>query len=287
MLLPNFIGIGAPRCGTRWLSKCLSEHPQIALPPEEVYFFTNRRVVHSFYCRGLGWYSNLFTQLAKPNVTKMFGEITPVYMFDEDTPHLIHKNIPNVKLMCIVRDQTERAYSWYRFFLKIHPEFIDSSYSFRQFLTYNPEAYGREGFYLEHIQRYLKLFPLESITVLLYDDLRNNPKNLIKQVFSFIGVDETFLPPSLDKIINVVNPDMVRSEIIRGYASRICHRKGFKMFSMLLNKLNKLPYENKKLPVRHQLDPEMRNRMAQLYKSHNKKLGDFLGRDLTLWNRDT
>ena len=284
MLLPNFIGIGAPRCGTRWLSKCLSEHPQIALPPEEVYFFTNRRVVHSFYSKGLEWYSGLFEKMTKTEVAT-FGEITPVYIFDDDTPNLIHKHIPDVKLICIVRDQSERAYSWYRFFLKIHPELINSNYSFKQFLTYHTEVYGREGFYLEHIQRYLKLFPRESILILLYDDLKVNPQKLIKQVFGFIGVDENFLPPSLVEKINIVNPALVKSEAVREYASRIYNRTWGKGLSKVLNKLNTVPYENKILPVRHQLDPEMGERIAQLYEQHNNELGAFLGVDLTHWNR--
>ena len=41
MPLPKFIGIGAPRCGTRWLAQCLAEHPEVSLPRKEVYFFTN------------------------------------------------------------------------------------------------------------------------------------------------------------------------------------------------------------------------------------------------------
>ena len=164
MLLPKFIGIGAPRCGTRWISQCLSEHPQISLPPHEVYFFTTRRMVHSFWTKGLEWYSGFFEECARSGST-LCGEITPVYLFDEDTPGLIHSCIPEAKLICVLRDQAERAYSWYRLFLKVNPDLFKTSYSFKKFLTYHTEVYSTEGFYLDHLKRYLGFFPRESLLI--------------------------------------------------------------------------------------------------------------------------
>lgn len=284
MPLPKFVGIGAPRCGTRWLAQCLSEHPQVALPPHEVYFFTTRRVVHSFWSKGLDWYSSVFEKLASAEVTT-WGEITPTYLFDDDAPHLMHQCLPKAKLVCCLRDQAERAHSWYRLFLHFNPEIFLTNYSFRQFLTYHNEVYGREGFYLEHLQRYLALYPRESILVLLYDDLRKDPTDVIEQVFRFLDVDASFLPPSLHKRINPMPLEVPRSRALQRIAARLKPRRGLAKIGLLIDELNTVQVDRASFPPRHQLDPEMRARMAELYENHNQKLGEFLGRDLSHWNQ--
>lgn len=285
IFLPKFIGIGAPRSGTRWLAQCLTEHPQIAMPPGEIYYFTTRRIVNSYYSRGLQWYSDLFKQSLKPDV-KTWGEITPVYLYDEDTPFLMHQCVPDAKLICCLRDQSERAYSWYRFFLKVYPEIFNTNYSFRAFLTYHTEVYGREGFYLEHLQRYLALYPRKSIMILLYDDLEREPGTYLQQVYRFLGVDDSFVPPSLCKQINPTSFGFPRSNAVNRIVSKMRTLPYIGLFSNTIEKINTRHFEESEMPERHRLDSEMRVRIEELYRDHNKKLGDFLYRDLSHWNRE-
>jgi len=288
MLLPKFVGIGAPRCGTRWLHQCLSEHPQIALLAGEAYFFTTRRVVHSRWSKGLEWYSGLFEKCVGPGVTT-WGEITPVYLFDDDTPGLMHECIPEAKLICCLRDQSERAYSWYRLFLHFNPDIFSTDYSFRQFLTYQNDVYGREGFYLEHLQRYLALYPRESMIVLLYDDLEKDPVGCIQRVYRFLEADSSFVPPSVNKRINPMNLEIPRSKTLERFSARIRKARKLKRMKLsrlghVIDRLNSVQVAPADFPVRHKMGPEMRARMAELYRDHNKKLGEFLRRDLTRWN---
>ena len=284
MILPKFIGIGAPRCGTRWLAQCLSEHPQIVLPSHEVYFFTTRRVVHSFWSKGLQWYSSLFEQCIGAGVTA-WGEITPVYLFDEDTPFLMHECVPDAKLVCCLRDQSERAYSWYRLFLKTNPGIFRADYSFRKFLTYHNEVFGREGFYLEHLQRYLKVYPRQAMLIMLYDDLKTDPTSYIQRVFRFLDVDPSFTPLSLSKRINPMHLEIPRSKILHKITSKLGRYGKLGKILALVDKLNIVPVGISEFPRRHKMDPEMRDRIAELYDDHNKRLGEFLGRDLSHWNR--
>ncbi len=285
-MLPHFIGIGAPRCGTRWLAHCLSEHPEIALPPVEAYFFTRRRVVWSHWTKGLDWYQQMFEACAKPG-TKVLGEITPVYIFDEDTPELIHKVVPDVKLICCLRDQCERVQSWYKLFLRYNPDLFSTQFSLRQFLTYVPEVYAREGFYLEHLQRYFALFPQDSILILLYDDLVADPTAYIKRVLDFLGVDSANIPPSTAKQINSMSEELVfnRSLQLRDIATRLKERN-FNQVAALINSFNTIHVQPHQFPVRHKLSPELRDDMVKMFEDHNKKLGEFLGRDLSHWNRE-
>ena len=285
MILPKFIGIGAPRCGTRWLAQCLSEHPQIALPPHEVYFFTTRRIVHSFWSKGLQWYSSLFEKCIGTGVTT-WGEITPIYLFDDDTPSLMYRCVPNAKLICCLRDQSKRAYSWYRLFLKVNTDIYKTDYSFRRFLTYHTEVFGREGFYLENLQRYFEYYPKESIMILLYGDLEKDPLLFIQKVFHFLEVDSSYIPPSLNKRINPMKLELPRSETFKKISTYLKKFRRLQKFLRLLDKLNTIQVANSNFPSRHRMDRELRDRMSALYSDHNKKLGDFLGRDLTHWNRD-
>jgi hypothetical protein len=283
MFMPKFIGIGAPRCGTRWLAQCLYEHPQIALPPQEVYFFTTRRIVHSFWSKGLQWYSDLFEKCIGPGVTT-WGEITPVYLFDDDTPSLMHRCVPDAKLICCLRDQSKRAYSWYRLFLKVNSEIFKTDYSFRKFLTYHTEVFGREGFYLENLQKYFAYYPRESILILLYDDLEKDPLSFIRKVFYFLKVDSSYIPPSLNKRINAMKLELPRSETFKKVSTNLWKFQRLQKILGLLDKLNTIQVNNSDFPNRHRMDRELRDRMAALYSDHNKKLGDFLGRDLGHWN---
>jgi hypothetical protein len=290
MPLPKFIGIGAPRCGTRWLAQCLSEHPQIALPPHEVYFFTTRRLVWSHWSNGLDWYSRLFEDCRASDATT-WGEITPVYLFDDDTPQLMHECVPDAKLVCCLRDQSDRAYSWYRLFLHFNPEIFSTDFSFRRFLTYHDQVYGREGFYLEHLQRYLAFYPRELILITLYDDLKRDPKSYIQHIYGFLEVDPSFAPTSLRERVNPMNLELPRNKSLRRILESIgrsqkLHRVGLDGFAHVIDRFNTLKVMPEDFPTRHQMDPEIKARMADLYRDHNKELGKFLGRDLSHWNCD-
>jgi hypothetical protein len=258
----------------------------VSLPRDEVYFFTTRRVVHSFWNRGLEWYEKLLTDCIKPGA-KSWGEITPVYLLDEDTPGLIHRCVPEAKLICLLRDQSERAYSWYRFFLKVNPDLYRTDYCFERFLTYHTDVYGREGFYLEHINRYLDFFPRESLLILLYDDLVSTPRTLVRDVYEFLEVDTDFVPPSAERRINEANPAMFRSETVRRTSRRLSLIPWLRWLSRPVDRLNSESMRPELLPARHQLDPHMRKRMRALYEDHNRQLGAFLGRDLSHWNSGT
>lgn len=278
--LPHFIGIGAPRCGTRWLSQCLVEHPEVGIPTEEVYFFSTRRMVHSYWSKGLDWYASFLRTGITPQ-SKVWGEITPFYLYDEDSAQLIYQTVPDVKLICCVRDQFERAYSWYTLFLRYNPSLIHSEFSFRQFLTYCADVYGREGFYLEHINRFLEFFPRESILFLVYDDLVADPKAYIQRVFEFLAVDATYVPPAVERHINFLR--IPKQRIWEDIADKFA-RRGYSKIENWIRDRNSVPVAREHLPARHRPSAELRARMYTMFAEHNIQLGRFLGRDLTHWN---
>lgn len=258
MPLPKFVVIGAPRCGTRWISQCLSEHPQIAVPKDEVYYFTTRRIVHSFWYKGLQWYSNIFDKIIGPD-TVTWGEVTPVYLYEEDTPQRMYDTIPEAKIICCVRDQYDRAYSWYLFFLAHNYAISKTKYTFRSFLTYCNQVFASEGFYLDHIRRYLDFYPTQSIVAMCYDDLVDNPVSFIQRIYQFLGVDSSFSPASVSSRINCT--EMPKQTFMPRFLFHDSRNERW-----------------------HQKDDDIRKMMLRIFREHNKELGEYLGRELSHWN---
>lgn len=275
-LAPDFIGIGAPRCGTRWLARVLGEHPEVGIGRDEVYFFTRRRVVHSFWDRGREWYDQQLRGLRREG-TKVIGEITPVYLFDDDTPGLIQQVAPRAKLICCVRDQSRRAESWYRLFLRFNPTLTAENYPIDKFLTYQNDVFGREGFYLEHLERYWRLFPRDQLLVLVFDDLELDPLAYARRVFGFLGIDDAISPASASHRINRLAPE-VRSVAVDG------PKVGGP--GTISDRPMVAAADSDGAVSHFRMSPQLRAQMRKLYFEHNRRLGDVLDRDLSHWNAE-
>ncbi|MDB9526425.1 sulfotransferase domain-containing protein [Oscillatoria sp. CS-180] len=185
--LPTFLGIGAMRCGTTWLDTMLRSHPEIYLP-------TRRKEVHFFdkyYERGLDWYTSFFSGdelLAYSSV----GEITPAYLHVPEAPERIKQLLPTCKFIAILRNPAERAYSHYGFYLRNYAEKRD----FRTFIQQEQEAFSK-GLYGQQIERYLQHFSLDQFLLLLYEDVAEDPTNILKAIAHFLMLDEHLFDTSL------------------------------------------------------------------------------------------
>ena len=282
LVVPDYLGIGAPRTGSRWLCQCLSEHPDLSIVDHEVSFFTTRRVIHPNWHKGVEWYSDILREAKTPGT--LIGEITPVYLFDGDTAEKISSVAPNVKLICCLRDQLDRAFSAYRLVLHHSPLLTPKSYPFKKFLTYCGDIYGIEGFYLEHIERFLKFFSREQLLILVYDDLKKTPEFFLNQVYQFLNVDAEFQAPSL---INKIN-DMPVGSSPKFHDQNTGLKNTIKrMKREIKTKLNSLRQPTLKNAEKQGflITDEIREMMHVLYHDHNIKLGKMLGRDLSHWNR--
>ncbi len=114
----NFIGIGAPKCGTTWLSAQLEAHPQIGFAPDkEVYYFADtilrRMAGKELRCfeRGEAWYHEQFPAAVGPVTCR--GEFCPAYLYSEEAATRIAAYRPDIKLLLCLRPPVEMIYSWY------------------------------------------------------------------------------------------------------------------------------------------------------------------------------
>jgi len=209
-ILPNFLVLGAAKSGTTSLYRYLEQHPQICLPDrKETNFFACEGIpLNSFRGDGrmpnfllssitqLEDYKALFQQ-GKEKIAS--GEVSTSYLYDEGAPERIQRLIPGAKLIAILRNPIDRAYSH---FLQLRREQREPFASFPEALRAEQSRiqqkylwdyfYKGQGFYFQQLQRYYALFPAEQVRVYLYEDLENDAHRLVADLFSFIGVDKDF-----------------------------------------------------------------------------------------------
>lgn len=210
MTLPNFFIIGAAKSGTSSLYMYLKQHPEIYMSPvKEPHFFSFDD--QSKYTKGPGdpihkaitdfdAYQALFDGVKDE---KAVGEASTSYLYRPEAPKRIYTMLPDAKLIAILRNPIERAFSAYMHVVRDQRE---TAHTFSEALTLEKtrKAAGWEpiwhftsvGHYHEQLSRYYSLFDREQIRVFLFEDLISSQKNMMKKIFRFLNVDQGFNPES-------------------------------------------------------------------------------------------
>jgi len=203
--LPDFIVIGAQKSGTSSLFAYLSQHPELTPSfGKGVHFFDGGREVGvDNYRRGEAWYRAQFPIAGNSPNARAF-EASPLYIFHPLVPSRMHKLLPHVKIIALLRNPTERAISHYfherrkdREPLQIMqalaaeeerlaPILRDEDYGNPSFRSY---SYKSRGHYAEQLSRYLACFSREQILVLSSEHLFLQPSETLRAVFEFVDVD--------------------------------------------------------------------------------------------------
>ena len=191
MSLPNFMIIGAGKAGSTSLWQYVGQHPDVFPTPmkEPSYFWTYKHTKP-----GKTMTPDAYTALFEGSESyKAVGEASPGYLADENAPFEIHNMIPNVKLIAILRDPCARAFSE---FMMQRSRGDESEVSFLDAAAADPNRpperrfnYVENGLYHKHLSRYLIVFPAKQIKVILNEDLRAKPKDVVRDVFLFLGID--------------------------------------------------------------------------------------------------
>ncbi len=208
MTLPNFLIIGAAKSGTSSLYKYLSAHPEIFVPDfKEPSFFSweDNRPCH----RGPGDKGadggvvcdrSAYEAMLDPvSAEKAFGDASVNYIYYPWAAENIHRTIPGVRLIVVLRNPVERAYSSFMPLVRDGRETTDD---FNRGLALEEErlrdnwqplwAYKDAGLYRQQLEHYYRLFPLAQIRVYLYEDLSKDPGSMLRDIYRFLGVDDSF-----------------------------------------------------------------------------------------------
>jgi hypothetical protein len=209
MELKHFFIAGAQRSGTTYLYHLCAEHPQIEMAqpvkPEPKFF-----MVDSLYERGLGYYQNTYFK-GKAGAL-ILGEKSTSYIEVEKAAERISRHFADAKIIFILRNPVERAISNYWFSVKnrfetmpIEEAFLKEEKRRQDYdtskVSVSPYAYLGRGRYIEYIEMYERYFPATQIYVVLHEHLINSD-HYLKDFYTFLGVEPTFLPASLHTVIN-------------------------------------------------------------------------------------
>jgi hypothetical protein len=195
----DFIGIGAEKAATSWLYSCLIEHPGVCNPggEKELHSFDTAKLFgradreQSLYQReGLGAYERHFSVCGP---TKVRGEFTVTYLHDTNVAPVLRELFPQVKLIAILRNPVDRAFSQYTAVAHMLPY-----KNFDEAIEREPE-FLRRSTYAPYLKEYFDRFPREQILVLHYNDIAGREVAFVQKVYRFLGVDDTFVPAMASK----------------------------------------------------------------------------------------
>ena len=198
--LPSFICIGAQKGGTTTLHVLLSKHPKIFLPiQKEIHYFDIN------YHKGSQWYAEQFFSAKKDQIC---GEVTPFYLFDEQTPTRIKSLVPDIKLIVLLRDPVDRTISHYYHARKRGFEALDIESA----LNAEPErlatkditivqrhSYIARSQYLSQLSRYEEHFKEQQILILKSEDLFEKTQNTLDRIMNFLEIDAIQIPKMIPR----------------------------------------------------------------------------------------
>lgn len=294
MKLPNFIIIGVQKAGTSSIYGYLKQHPQVYMSPiKETNFWTNiakdsqsnetasqKKRIMTF---------EQYTQLFEGVQDEIaIGEASPNYLFHyQISADLIQKNLRDAKLIAILRDPSERAYSDYLMHIR------DAKYSGKtlteQLQTSPQTSYTlRKGLYYQPLKHYIDKFGSEQVKVYLYEDLCQAPTKFMQSMYGFLGVDPTFDPDmshraqqgKLPKNQAVNNILRTKNPIRTAAANTLKIFLPFEVRQSLRNQLLEInSIDKKQIP----LSPQERKLLVNYYRDDILKLQDLINRDLSNW----
>lgn len=205
-LLPDFLIIGAQRAGTTYLYNNLAAHPCVAPAlTKEVHFFD------VWFARGLGWYRSFFALQVQRRIWQargrplLVGEASPYYLFHPHAPRRAAATLPHAKLIVLLRNPVDRAYSQYQHSRRRGAEHLAFAQALaqeearlageevrlladEQYISDNHQnfSYQARGLYAGQIARWLNYFPREQLLVIQSELLYADPVQQLARVFAFL-----------------------------------------------------------------------------------------------------
>lgn len=189
--------IGPPKTATTWLYHCLRGHPQIVTSASDrIHYFD----MH--YVRGQDWYHDQFVTGDRDQDGSVWFDPTYSYICSPRAADRMAQYNPEAKIMLCLRNPVERAFSHYWHLKKTVGK---HGFAFREAIEhYNAfSTWVEHGFVAIGLQRFLQHYPRERVHIMMFEDLKDNPEQVWRDLCSFADIDPDFVPPSLHKKVNV------------------------------------------------------------------------------------
>ncbi|MGF1512404.1 MAG: sulfotransferase domain-containing protein [Elainellaceae cyanobacterium] len=298
MKSPNFLIIGAAKSGTTTLSDAFAEHPDIYMSPiKETNFFSLfeedinflRKSVNEEYLNDcvtdMRTYEALFQEAS---TERAVGEASPSYLYFPKAAQRIRNYNSNIKLIAVLRNPVDRAYS--NFLHHVRDELETESEFYKGICLEQRRIdenwwwgfhYIQAGLYYKQLKVYFDLFDRSQIKIYLYDDLAKSAVDVVQDAYKFIGVNEQFEPNLLiqknvtgvpkNKNLNAFLRD---GNIVKTIFKPLIPEKIRKAVIFELNKKN-LEKPN--------ISSKFREELIDIFREDTLKLQTLINRDLSSW----
>lgn len=299
MSLPNFLIIGAQKSGTTALYRYLEQHPQIYMSPvKEPHFFvfehreldfrgpSDQEILSQMVVTDIEAYRELFRGVSDETAV---GEASAGYLQDPRAPQRIKHYVPEAKLIAVLRNPAERAYSSFLHMVRDDREPHDrfdralQEEKARIHDNWGPIwHYKQMGFYYSQLKRYFDTFGRDQIRVYLYEDLKEDALGVLQDAFRYLNVDKTFAP---DVSLRHNVSGVPKSKALHGFL-RKPHliKSAIKPFVPEAVRLRLVTgLKNQNLSTPSPLSPEIRGSLIEEYREDVMKLEDLIQRDLSGW----
>ncbi len=275
MPAPNFLIIGAARCGSTYLARNIAAHPDVYLPiQKEIHYFDRD------YEKGWDYYLSHFEE-ARPG-HKAIGEATPTYMCSKKRCDRIYRNLPDAKLIAILRDPVDRAYSHYWNLVAEDPETAKMTYQRKR--SVHPfeeklESHSRpieDGLYAKNLAPFIDHFGREQLHVVIYEEITANPHPHLEQLFRFLEVDGTFRSPLVGRRINSSSQKHGRSSFLLRLYNLTTAYISIPFIARWIERANEVPYPP--------MEARTKKQLQQQFAAPNRDLEAMIGRKIECWN---
>jgi hypothetical protein len=312
-VLPNFFIVGPGKAGTTSLHHYLAQHPQIYMSPvkEPCYFADEiflenltdshrrhirrmsqevRRNAHDRYPgRSEAWliknwddYVRLFEDV---RCEVAIGESSVAYLWSETAARNIASKAPEAKIVMILRDPADRAFSQYLHQLSMG--FARSTFrkhlerclrnTDRKISAYYP--FLEVGLYTQQVMRYLERFPSANIRIYWYEEAWKDPRLFLRDMFQFLGVDPEFCPDLSSKKLERRAPRFASVNYALKQVDVLMKIRDW-MAPEFQSRARALMFRS---GDRLKMSPDDRRFLTDYYREDVTKLASLLGRDLSAW----
>ena len=226
--MPDFLITGVAKCGTESMWAALIQHPQIAQPHiHSIHYFDE------VYYKNLNWYRSHFPIKRKFSDKCITGEKSTFYITHPYCAERIHKTLPDIKMIVLLRNPVDRAISQYGHFkargyeelpveeaMKQEEERIkpilaemneDSVYKAASPLKVY--SYKTRGHYAEHLEKYFEYFKREQMLIIKSENFFSNPDDELKKIFEFLNIDTSIKIPDLRPVNTRIRKENVPDHV--------------------------------------------------------------------------
>jgi len=289
----DFWIIGAQKSGTTSLHNYLSQHQDIFMPPtKEIHFFND----DEFWKQGRSYLNSFYDGYKSEQVVG--GAYVHTIFFEKNITRLKEHN-PNIKLIALLRNPVERAYSAYWFAKKNGWEtlesFEDALDAEEKRLKGNLQeqkelTYLSHGKYIEQLKPYLDSFDRSQIKIILTDELKANAQQTTLDLFAWLGVKTGDSNINTSKKINssgmprypVLQKHLLQENNFKKSIRKITSPKQRLIFKNIfiepILKFNSKPF------IYPSMNKNTKQELSSYFKAYNSRLAKLINKDLSAWD---